>query len=80
MTKLRVQQVAREKGFNIMSLARETKQDIRLVRRYWHNQVNSVSLSALDEMAAVLGVHFFDLFEVEEPPSADAAPSPSKTP
>jgi transcriptional regulator with XRE-family HTH domain len=76
MTKLRVQEVAKEKGFNIMSLARETKLDIRLVRRYWHNQVNSVSLTALDEMAAVLGVHFFDLFDTA--PTGDTAPAPSK--
>jgi DNA-binding Xre family transcriptional regulator len=75
MIRLKVQELALERGFNISTLSREAKLEIRLVRRYWHNQVRSVSLDALEEIAKILEVGFFDLFEVT---SGDSAPSPSK--
>jgi transcriptional regulator with XRE-family HTH domain len=73
MIRLKVQELALERGFNISLLSREAKLEIRLVRRYWYNQVRSVSLDALDAIAKVLGVGFFDLFERTD---ETATPSP----
>ncbi len=64
MTTLKVQQVAKAKGYNIGKLSRESQLDIRLVRRYWHNQVRSISIDAIDAIAEVLQVSFLDLWDV----------------
>jgi len=62
-TKLRIKEIATEKGFNISQLSRKTDLDIGLVRRYWHNRTQSISLPALDKIAEVLGVRVIDLIE-----------------
>lgn len=68
MVRLRVQELAAPRGFNISTLSREAKLEIRMVRRYWYNQTRNVSLDAISEIARVLGVGFFDLFEYVEVP------------
>ncbi len=65
MTTLKVQKVAKAKGYNIGKLSRESQLDIRLVRRYWHNQIRSISLDALDAIAAVLQVSSLELLDVD---------------
>jgi transcriptional regulator with XRE-family HTH domain len=70
MITLKVQQLAVERGFNISKLSRETKLEIRMIRRYWYNEVRSVSLDGLDIIATVLGVGFFDLFEEKDKSTA----------
>jgi transcriptional regulator with XRE-family HTH domain len=73
MVRLKVQELAVPRGFNISTLSREAKLEIRMVRRYWYNQTRNVSLDAISEIAGVLGVGFFDLFEMTD---ENAAPSP----
>lgn len=62
-TKLRIKEIATEKGLNISQLSRKTDLDIGLVRRYWHNRTQSISLPALDKIAEVLGVRVVDLID-----------------
>lgn len=74
MVRLKVQELAVPRGFNISTLSREAKLEIRMVRRYWYNQTRNVSLDAISEIAHVLGVGFFDLFENVESPTGETSP------
>lgn len=70
MAKLRVRELAERRGLKISDLARETKLNVALVRRYWYNTasgtdqgepLNEVRLSALDRLASLLEVKPGDL-------------------
>lgn len=74
MVRLKMKELAVPRGFNIAKISREAKLDIRLVRRYWHNQIRSVSLDALKTIAAVLGVHFLEMFDCGEAPTGKNFP------
>jgi transcriptional regulator with XRE-family HTH domain len=78
MVRLKVQELAVPRGFNISTLSREAKLEIRMVRRYWYNQTRNVSLDAISEIARVLGVGFFDLFEMTDETAAPSPESPEE--
>lgn len=70
MARLRVRELAERRGLKISDVARESKLNIALVRRYWYNTasgtpdgeaLNEVRLSALDKLAALLEVKPGDL-------------------
>lgn len=62
-TKLRIKEIATEKALNISQLSRKPDLDIGLIRRYWHNRTQSISLPALDKIAEVLNVRVIDLID-----------------
>lgn len=68
MPRLRLKELAEERGFNISQLQRQTGLDMGMVRRYWYNEgtkgpLNEVNLIALGKLARVLGVYAGDLID-----------------
>ncbi len=62
-TRLRIQEIATQKNLNISQLSRKADLDIALVRRYWHNRVQSVSIPALEAIAQALEVKVTELID-----------------
>ena len=66
--RLRVKDLAEERGLNMSQLQRQTGLTMGMIRRYWYNQgkegqLDGVSLSALNKIAQVLGVQPGELIE-----------------
>jgi DNA-binding Xre family transcriptional regulator len=66
--RLRVKDLAEERGLNMSQLQRQTGLTMGMVRRYWYNegkdgQLDGVSLSALNKIAEVLEVRPGELIE-----------------
>ena len=63
MIKLRIQEVAKQKGLNQSQLQMKAGVTPQLLHRYWHNHTQSVSFEPLEKIARVLGVKAADLIE-----------------
>ena len=63
MLKLKVREIALQKGFNQSTLSRAADIPIDTIRRIWRNPYHEVRLSTLNKIAAVLEVKATDLFE-----------------
>lgn len=63
MLKLKVKEIALEKGFNQSTLSRAADIPIDTIRRIWRNPYYEVRLSTLNRIAAVLEVPATTLFE-----------------
>ncbi len=68
MPRLRVRELAEERGLNISQLQRQTGLDMGMVRRYWYNEgtkgpLHEINLIALGKLAQVLGVHPGELID-----------------
>lgn len=63
MLKLRVKEIAIEKGYNQSSLSRASDVPLDTIRRIWRNPYYEVRLSTLNKIASVLQVPATDLFE-----------------
>jgi transcriptional regulator with XRE-family HTH domain len=75
MARLRVDEVAKERGMNISQLQRRADIAMRTARRYWFNTqtgnttgepLKEISLEVLAAIAAALGVKTRDLFADED--------------
>jgi DNA-binding Xre family transcriptional regulator len=76
MARLRVRELATERGWNMSQLQRESRLTMNLVRRYWYNTADGkdggkplelVSLDVLDTLAAVFDVRPGDLIASTPP-------------
>ena len=66
MPRLRLKELAEERGLNISQLQRQSGLDMGMVRRYWYNEgtkgpLHEINLIALGKLAQVLGVRPGDL-------------------
>ncbi len=57
MARLRLKELAEERGLNMSQLQRRSGLTMGMVRRYWLNETGEVSLEALDRLAALLDVN-----------------------
>ncbi len=71
MARLRLHEVAEQKGLNMSQLQRQSGLTIGMIRRYWYNETTEVSLEALDKLAVLLGVAPGELLVHEEHPNED---------
>lgn len=67
MINLRINELCEQNDINMSQLQRGTGLTLGMVRRYWKNEVDSVSLKALDAILACIrkkndSVQFIDLF------------------
>ncbi len=75
MRRLRVKEVAQEKGFTMARLQRLADINLKTIQAIWHNPQHDASLNTLDKLARALGVPVTALIEdVPEMP-----PPPQKT-
>ncbi len=63
MTRLRVKEVAQEKGFTMAKLQRAADINLKTIQAIWHNPQHDASFRTLDKIAKVLGVPVTDLIE-----------------
>lgn len=63
MLRLRIEEVAKEKGLNRNQLQLKSGVTLPLLTRYWNNATTEVRLEALDKIAGALGVKSTDLLE-----------------
>ncbi len=67
MLRLRVKEVATEKGFNMSSLSRASNISFNTIKRLWTRPYGGANINTLDKIARVLGVPISELTEdVEE--------------
>lgn len=72
--RFKVKQVAKAHGYSQYRLQKESKIDIRILRRIFRNEPDtSVTTDTLDRIATVLGVDISELVE-SVPPGDDQAP------
>jgi DNA-binding Xre family transcriptional regulator len=62
-TRLRVKEVANEKGISLTKLSQRSEVAYNTVRRLWREPYTDVTISTLQRLANVLGVTVNDLIE-----------------
>jgi transcriptional regulator with XRE-family HTH domain len=63
MLRLKVKEIAVQKGYNQSTLSRASDVPINTIRRIWRNPYYEVRLTTLNRIASVLGVPTTELFE-----------------
>lgn len=63
MRRLRVKEVAQEKGFTMTKLQRVADINLKTIQAIWHNPQHDASLKTLDKIAKALGVPITALIE-----------------
>ena len=74
MTRLRVRELAEERGWNITVLARRAEITYPTALSLWHDSAQQLSRKTLNRVALALGVQVSDLF-AGEPTVEDEADS-----
>lgn len=66
--KVKVKEVAEEKGYNITTLATAAQLNYITIQRLWYEQVKRIDIETLEKVAAALNISPLDLLsEAEEP-------------
>jgi transcriptional regulator with XRE-family HTH domain len=63
LRRLRVKEVAQEKGFSMAKLQRAADINLKTMQAIWHNPQHDASLKTLDKIAKALGVPITALIE-----------------
>ena len=63
MLRLKVREIAEQKGYNQSTLSRASDVPINTIRRLWRDPYYEVRLATLNNIAKILGVPATDLFE-----------------
>ena len=63
MRRLRVKEVAQEKGYTMAKLQRVADINMKTIQAIWHNPQHDASFKTLDKIAKALGVPFTALIE-----------------
>ncbi len=63
MYRLKVKEIATQKGYNISQLSRKSDVEIKTVRRLFHNPTYAVGVDILDKIALALEVDIAELIE-----------------
>ncbi len=66
MARLRVQEVAKEKGVSMGKLSRASDVSYRTIRLIYKDPYRDVALSTLEKLAKALGVSIAELIEEEK--------------
>jgi transcriptional regulator with XRE-family HTH domain len=75
MARLRIREIAEQKGIRQSHLQMEARVTPPLLNRYWHNKTDSVTLSALERIAKVLGVKMGELLVSDDEIAETKQPS-----
>lgn len=66
MERLRIKELAEDRGFTIASLARRADMSYTTVHVLWNGKAEDVSVKTLSRIAGALGVSIRDLFAEKE--------------
>jgi transcriptional regulator with XRE-family HTH domain len=77
MYRLKVKEIAQQKGISQRKLFLRSEVDIQIIRRIFRNPQTVVTTATLDKLAVVLGVNISELIEsiYGEPPEPPEKPS-----
>lgn len=64
--RLRIKELAQERGMKQYELARDSGVTPQLLNRYWNNNIQRVDLEELTKIANALGVSVGELFEEQD--------------
>jgi DNA-binding Xre family transcriptional regulator len=67
MAKLRVKEIAKQKGISMGKLSRSADVDMNTLRRVYDDLNYSPTLATLEKLAKALGVKIADLIEEDDP-------------
>lgn len=70
MLRVRIREVAQEKGMNQLELSFASKVTTTTVNKYWHKNNEHINLAVLEKFARALGVSPMEL--LEEAPDREA--------
>jgi len=73
VTRLRIRELATERGLNISTLSRRTDLAYTTTHALWHDSATRWSRATLEAIARVLGVPMCELFAEDETESTPAA-------
>ena len=65
MARLRVDEIAKDKGYTQKRLAEESDVAPGTINRYWNNYGHQVNLDVLENIARALGVGLYDLIATD---------------
>jgi DNA-binding Xre family transcriptional regulator len=65
MIRLRVKEVAKEKGFSMSRLSREANMAYKTIQTIWRDPYHEVTTTTLNKLARTLGVSPSELIEYE---------------
>lgn len=65
MIRLKIREVAQQKGFSMSRLSREANMAYKTIQTIWRNPYHEVTTTTLDKLAHALGVSPADLIEYE---------------
>ncbi len=63
MIRLRIREIAEEKGYNMSSLSRKSDVSFKTVKRLWKDPYQTANTDTLEKLAKALGVSVRDLIE-----------------
>ena len=63
MIRLRIREIAEEKGYNMSSLSRKSDVSFKTVKRLWKDPYQTANTDTLEKLAKALGVSVRDLLE-----------------
>lgn len=63
MYRLKVKEIAQQKGFSQRKLFLRSEVDIQIIRRIYRNPQTVITTATLDKLATVLGVNISELIE-----------------
>lgn len=63
MLRLRIKEVAEEKGYNMSSLSRKSDVSFKTVKRLWKDPYQTANTDTLERLATALGVDVRELLE-----------------
>ena len=69
MVRLRVRELAEERGISLTRLSRLADVNYKTVRAVWHDPEQGINTKTLERIATALGVPMSELFENEKPPT-----------
>lgn len=72
MAVLKVDVIAKAKGISMSRLQLDSRLNMSIVGRYWHNKIRSVDLDVLSKIAKALDVQVTDLIAEAEAEAEDA--------
>lgn len=66
MIRIRLAEIAKERGKNMSQVQRETGLTMGMVRRYWNSDTESVKLDAIEQLCSLLGVEVGEMLTIEK--------------
>ncbi len=63
MLRLRIKEVAEERGYNMSSLSRKSDVSFKTVKRLWKDPYQTANTDTLERLATALGVDVRELLE-----------------